>query len=143
MINLNRFLLCCPLFKDLVHAEEVVGHKLLDLERQKSQILQEIEMMEQEVQRSLSKSQILDSEQEYPSRDLNQNLLSVEPLRGHIYLHYCRCQVTKMHCKFDFSVAKCYTDKICFLLPKHECCFSYFPIMHIVVCLVVHCGFPP
>lgn len=101
MLNLKCFLLCCPLFKDLVHAEEVVGHKLLDLERQKSQILQEIEMMEQEVQRSLSKSQILDSEQEYPSQDLNQNLLSVEPLRGHIYLHYCRCQVTKMHCKFD------------------------------------------
>ncbi|XDV13633.1 hypothetical protein PO909_002007 [Leuciscus waleckii] len=61
------------ILNDLVHAEEVVGHKLLDLERQKSQMVQEIERMEQEVQRSLSKSQILDSEQEYPSQDLNQN----------------------------------------------------------------------
>lgn len=50
-----------------MHAEEVVGQKLLDLEGQKTQMMLEIEKVEQEVQRSLSKSQILESEQEYPS----------------------------------------------------------------------------
>ncbi|KAK7168215.1 hypothetical protein R3I94_002305 [Phoxinus phoxinus] len=60
------------ILNDLVHAEEVVGHKLLDLERQKSQRVQEIERMEQEVQRSLSKSQILDSEQEFLQKELER-----------------------------------------------------------------------
>ncbi|KAF4115597.1 kinetochore protein Spc24 isoform X1 [Onychostoma macrolepis] len=60
------------LLNDLVHGEEVVGQKLLDLEQQKSQMAQEIERMKQEIQRSLSKSQILDSEQEFLLKELER-----------------------------------------------------------------------
>lgn len=50
----------------LVHSEEVVGQKLLDLEGQKSHIMRELEIVEQEVQQSLGKSHTLDSEIQYP-----------------------------------------------------------------------------
>ncbi|KAI7803724.1 kinetochore protein Spc24 [Triplophysa rosa] len=58
------------ILNDLVHAEEVVGQKLLDLEGQKTQMMLEIEKISQEVQQSLSKCQILDSEQEFLQREL-------------------------------------------------------------------------
>lgn len=51
----------------LVHSEEVVGQKLLDLEGQKSQMMRELEKVEREVQQSLAKSHTLDSEIQYPS----------------------------------------------------------------------------
>lgn len=51
----------------LVHSEEIVGQKLLDLEGQKSQLMRELEKVEQEVQQSLAKSHTLDSEIQYPS----------------------------------------------------------------------------
>lgn len=51
----------------LVHSEEVVGQKLLDLEGQKSQMMRQLEKVEQEVQQSLAKSHTLDSELQYPS----------------------------------------------------------------------------
>ncbi|XP_052406690.1 kinetochore protein Spc24 [Carassius gibelio] len=52
--------------------EEVVGQKLLDLEQRKSHMVQEIERTELEVQRSRSKSQILDSEQEFLLKELER-----------------------------------------------------------------------
>ncbi|XP_026063353.1 kinetochore protein Spc24-like isoform X2 [Carassius auratus] len=60
------------LLDDLVHAEEVVGQKLLDLEQRKSHMVQEIERTELEVLRSCSKSQILDSEQEFLLKELER-----------------------------------------------------------------------
>lgn len=51
----------------LVHSEEVVGQKLLDLEGQKSQMMRELEKVEQEAQQSLAESHTLDSEIQYPS----------------------------------------------------------------------------
>uniref|UniRef100_A0A673FKG7 Uncharacterized protein n=1 Tax=Sinocyclocheilus rhinocerous TaxID=307959 RepID=A0A673FKG7_9TELE len=55
------------LLNDLVHAEEVVGQQILDLEQLRSQMAQEIESLKQEVQRRRSESQILSSKLKYPS----------------------------------------------------------------------------
>ncbi|XP_051573210.1 kinetochore protein Spc24-like [Myxocyprinus asiaticus] len=60
------------ILNSLVHAKEVVSQKLLHLEGQKTQMMQEIERMEQEVQRSLSKSHTLNSEQEFLQRELER-----------------------------------------------------------------------
>ncbi|KAK1798191.1 hypothetical protein P4O66_000685 [Electrophorus voltai] len=54
------------LLNSLVHSEEVVGQKLLDLEGQKTQMTRELYKVDQEVQQSLAKSLTLDSEMEYP-----------------------------------------------------------------------------
>ncbi|XP_051987438.1 kinetochore protein Spc24-like [Xyrauchen texanus] len=60
------------ILNSLVHAEEVVSQKLINLEGQQSQVMQEIERVEQEVQRSLSKSHNLKSEQEFLQRELER-----------------------------------------------------------------------
>ncbi|XP_051569718.1 kinetochore protein Spc24-like [Myxocyprinus asiaticus] len=60
------------ILNSLVHAKEVVSQKLLNLEGQQGQVVQEIERMEQEVQRSLSKSHNLKSEQEFLQRELER-----------------------------------------------------------------------
>ncbi|XP_026997365.1 kinetochore protein Spc24 isoform X1 [Tachysurus fulvidraco] len=60
------------LLNSLVHAEEVVGQKLLDLEVQKSQMMRELEKVEQEVQKSLAKSHTMDSEIQFLQRELER-----------------------------------------------------------------------
>ncbi|XP_062875127.1 kinetochore protein Spc24 [Trichomycterus rosablanca] len=60
------------LLNSLIQYEEVVGQKLLDLEGQKSQMMRELEDMEQEVQHSLAKSHTLDSEIQFLQRELKR-----------------------------------------------------------------------
>ncbi|KAG7459513.1 hypothetical protein MATL_G00211440 [Megalops atlanticus] len=63
------------LLSDLMQAEEKVGQKLLTLEGQKSEVARELESMEQDLQRSVAKSQTMDAELQFLQREL-------ESLRG-------------------------------------------------------------
>ncbi|XP_026859123.1 kinetochore protein Spc24 [Electrophorus electricus] len=60
------------LLNSLVHSEEVVGQKLLDLEGQKTQMTRELYKVDQEVQQSLAKSLTLDSEMEFLQKELEK-----------------------------------------------------------------------
>ncbi|KAL7860412.1 hypothetical protein AOLI_G00167610 [Acnodon oligacanthus] len=60
------------LLNSLVHSEELVGQKLLDLESQKNQMMRDLESVEQEVQQSLSRSHTLDSEIQFLQRELER-----------------------------------------------------------------------
>ncbi|XP_073713678.1 kinetochore protein Spc24 [Misgurnus anguillicaudatus] len=101
---------------DLVHAEEVVGQKLVDLEGQKSQMMQEIEEIEHDLQRNLSRSQILDSELEFLQkelerlRDAEQEIQTLqqevdqdttEVIPSAIYVAQLYCKVTKIKLEVD------------------------------------------
>ncbi|KAM9457340.1 kinetochore protein Spc24 isoform 1-T2 [Clarias gariepinus] len=99
------------LLNSLVHTEEVVGQKLLDLEGQKSQMYRELEKVEQEVQQSLSKSHILDSEIQFLQRELEKlkdgekeiqalqqevDEDTTEVIPSAIYLAQLYCKVTRI-----------------------------------------------
>ncbi|KAG9264333.1 kinetochore protein Spc24 [Astyanax mexicanus] len=60
------------LLNSLVQSEEFVGHKLLGMESQKSQMMRELESVEQEVQLSLRKSHTLDSEIQFLQNELQR-----------------------------------------------------------------------
>ncbi|XP_066498827.1 kinetochore protein Spc24 isoform X2 [Hoplias malabaricus] len=60
------------LLNSLVQSEELVGQKLLDLESQKSQMMRDLERVEQEVQQSLSRSLTLDSEIQFLQKELER-----------------------------------------------------------------------
>nr|XP_055050680.1 kinetochore protein Spc24 [Misgurnus anguillicaudatus] len=104
------------ILNDLVHAEEVVGQKLVDLEGQKSQMMQEIEEIEHDLQRNLSRSQILDSELEFLQkelerlRDAEQEIQTLqqevdqdttEVIPSAIYVAQLYCKVTKIKLEVD------------------------------------------
>ncbi|XP_053467997.1 kinetochore protein Spc24 [Ictalurus furcatus] len=99
------------LLNSLVHSEEVVGQKLLDLEGQKSQMMRELEKVEQEVQQSLAKSHTLDSELQFLQRELERLKDSekeiqalqqevdedtTEVIPSAIYLAQLYCKVTRI-----------------------------------------------
>ncbi|KAF5901843.1 kinetochore protein Spc24, partial [Clarias magur] len=99
------------LLNSLVHTEEVVGQKLLDLEGQKSQMYRELEKVEQEVQQSLSKSHVLDSEIQFLQRELDKlkdgekeiqalqqevDEDTTEVIPSAIYLAQLYCKVTRI-----------------------------------------------
>lgn len=104
------------ILNDLVHAEEGIGQKLGNLEGQKSQMMQEIEEIEQELQRNLSRSQILDSELEFLQkelerlRDAEQEIQTLqqevdqdttEVIPSAIYVAQLYCKVTKIKLELD------------------------------------------
>ncbi|KAF7698090.1 kinetochore protein Spc24 [Silurus meridionalis] len=99
------------LLNSLVHAEEVVGQKLLDLEGQKSHMMRELEKVEQQVQQSLAKSHTLDSEIQFLQRELERLKDSekeiqalqqevdedtTEVIPSAIYLAQLYCKVTRI-----------------------------------------------
>ncbi|XP_028843263.1 kinetochore protein Spc24 [Denticeps clupeoides] len=60
------------LLNDIALSEEMVGQKLLDLEGQKSQLSQELNQLDQELQKHRTRSQNLDSEHQFLQRELER-----------------------------------------------------------------------
>ncbi|XP_076853339.1 kinetochore protein Spc24 [Brachyhypopomus gauderio] len=60
------------LLNSLVHSEELVGQKLLDLKDQNTQMTRELEKVEKEVQQIRSKSLTLDSDVEFLQKELER-----------------------------------------------------------------------
>ncbi|XP_035254981.1 kinetochore protein Spc24 [Anguilla rostrata] len=65
------------LLSDLTHAKEGVGQKLLAVERQKSELSQELQSLEQDLQHSVAKNQTMEAELQFLKREL-QNLKDSE-----------------------------------------------------------------
>uniref|UniRef100_A0A673FLX3 Uncharacterized protein n=1 Tax=Sinocyclocheilus rhinocerous TaxID=307959 RepID=A0A673FLX3_9TELE len=105
------------LLNDLVHAEEVVGQQILDLEQLRSQMAQEIESLKQEVQRRRSESQILSSKLKYPSSTMFPLRPEPEPtliiIIGHIRIRMsfiCQVYVTQLYFKVTKVKLEVYTE---------------------------------
>ncbi|KAJ8253992.1 hypothetical protein COCON_G00206040 [Conger conger] len=99
------------LLSDLTHTEEGVGQKLLALEKQKSERSQELESLEQDLQRSVAKNQTTEAELQFLQRELQslqdserevQNLQdevdedTTEVIPSAIYLAQLYYKVTKI-----------------------------------------------
>ncbi|XP_030649891.1 kinetochore protein Spc24 [Chanos chanos] len=104
------------LLNDIVQAEEMVGQKLLDLEGQKSQVMRELEKLEQEIQHCAAKSNTLESEHQFLQRELErlreseQEIQSLqqevdedttEVIPSAIYLAQLYYKVTKIKLELD------------------------------------------
>uniref|UniRef100_A0A671P9G7 Uncharacterized protein n=1 Tax=Sinocyclocheilus anshuiensis TaxID=1608454 RepID=A0A671P9G7_9TELE len=98
------------LLNDLVHAEEVVGQQILDLQQLRSQMAQEIESLKQEVQRRRSESQILSSELKFVLERLGDTEQEIQTLQQEVdedttESHRCVAQlyfkVTKVKLEVD------------------------------------------
>lgn len=65
-LHLQASLNHCHLSADVAQTEECAGQKLLDMEEQKKQRESELERLEEQLKQYTAKSQLTDSELQYP-----------------------------------------------------------------------------